>query len=76
MKAIFAVLLTLTPLLAFSQAQEFPETSGNAFLRLCPAVEQTRADSVALEDSLNGVACIAYVKGVADGIGTHSVGRN
>jgi hypothetical protein len=67
MKPVFLLvpLLLLVPI--SSQTAEFPEDSGNAFLRLCSAAEkgQLSGDS---DEQVNIMACVGYVKGVMHGM--------
>lgn len=48
-------------------AQEFPEDSGNAFLRLCSGAEKGQLNDDS-DEQLNIMACIGYVKGVIHGM--------
>jgi Rap1a immunity proteins len=46
---------------------EFPGDSGNAFIRLCSAVDKPFKELTELEQG-HAVACLGYVSGLADGI--------
>ncbi len=64
---ISAVLFCCSPFVT-AQTQEFPEDSGNAFVRLCSATEkESRTD----EEAANAMACLGYVSGFAEGIGIY-----
>ena len=56
------VLLT-TPLSA--QTQEFPWTSGNAFLRICSVIDNK---NMTLEEGRQVVGCLGYVTGFTYGV--------
>jgi hypothetical protein len=48
-----------------AQTKEFPETSGNAFARLCSSIEKdTRTES----EIGHMRSCVGYVRGFTDGI--------
>lgn len=48
-----------------AQTEEFPETSGNAFLRLCSVVDKTdRTDA----ENLDAMACVGYMSGFTSGV--------
>jgi len=57
-------LLAVVPLSA--KVQELPETSGNAFLRLCSAIE--KEDDVTQAEMVRVASCIGYVVGIMDGV--------
>lgn len=50
-----------------AQAQEFPFTSGNAFLRLCSGVEKEQRSP---EETQRGTGCLLYISGFVDGVET------
>lgn len=50
---------------AHSQAQEFPESSGNAFVRLCSAIDKEDRTS---SDLSQVMACVGYVSGFENGV--------
>ena len=61
-------LIALFSLLAVplsAQTPEFPEDSGNSFLRICSAVEKENRTQT---ESENVMACLAYVSGFGDGV--------
>ena len=58
-------LLLWSVFVSAQEIKEFPDTSGNAFVRLCSAIDKDgRTDR---EAKLN-MACIGYVSGVVDGV--------
>jgi hypothetical protein len=67
MKPVFLLvpLLLLVPI--SSQTAEFPEDSGNAFLRLCSAAEKAKLTDDS-DEALNMMACVGYVVGVMHGV--------
>jgi hypothetical protein len=46
-------------------SREFPSTSGNAFLRICPVVDK---DRMTHEDVVNAVECVSYIEGFVSGV--------
>jgi hypothetical protein len=65
MRIVFALMFVCSVFLPAQTTQEFPETSGNAFVRLCSAVEK---DKTTDEEALTSIACVSYVKGFVAGI--------
>src|ERR1700694_4192999 len=68
MKQLFlfaSLLFLLLNFPTFAQNTEFPSKSGNAFLRLCSAVEQ---DDPPQKETANVFACIGYVTGFINGV--------
>jgi hypothetical protein len=61
---LFALLLLICTRLS-AQKSEFPQTSGNAFVRLCSAAE---SDYVKTEDAKNVMECVGYVSGFTNGV--------
>jgi|SRR5579872_1744554 len=66
MKHLFLFVGILLAVPVSAQTPEFPEDSGNVFLRLCSAVEKGKLSGDSGE-ALNTMACIGYVKGVMHG---------
>jgi hypothetical protein len=52
---------------ATAQRDEMLYDSGNAFVRACSSVAKSAKETTDVEDTLN-VGCIAYVRGLADGV--------
>ena len=65
--AILLVVVVSFPLVTAQQPQEFPSTSGNAFVRVCSAIDK-KAEEETHVDVEHAVACIGYVEGVVQGI--------
>ena len=49
-----------------AQTKDFPENSGNAFLRLCSVVDKDVAQLTA-DQAINLTSCLSYVRGFSDG---------
>jgi hypothetical protein len=62
-----AVALLCCSFVSAQAPQEFPSTSGNAFLRLCSAIDADEKDRTH-EDYQHGMMCIAFVEGVVQGV--------
>jgi hypothetical protein len=60
---LFAVLFSLA-IPTSAQTEEFPETSGNAFLRLCAGVDKTDRTAAEVIDTMTWVG---YVSGFTAG---------
>jgi hypothetical protein len=66
MKSIWLILMALcVPLSGSSQTIETPDTSGNAFARLCSAIDR---DDVTNSNYGHVMACIGYVSGFVSGV--------
>jgi hypothetical protein len=64
------LLIALFALLAvpmFAQTQELPETSGNAFVRLCSAMDKA-LDKEKITEGAYVVACLEYIQGFTHGV--------
>ncbi len=70
MKTVFAFVFLCCSVFAAAQTKEFPETSGNAFLRLCSAVGK---DKPTEEESAHAISCAHYVTGFMDGVSIYPV---
>ncbi len=65
---LVALLILLCSGLACAQEkQEFPSTSGNAYLRECSVIEKDLND-LTQADMKYFVSCIAYTEGILDGV--------
>jgi Rap1a immunity proteins len=65
----FALVVCFLVVRLSAQTREFPETSGNAFLRLCSAADKeavTDAEKEAASENI--MTCVAYVNGFIDGV--------
>jgi hypothetical protein len=65
MKTVLVLVFLFCSPFVSAQTSEFPETSGNAFVRLCSAVEKD--DNTQLE-SAHSIGCLGYVAGFVDGV--------
>ncbi len=68
MKAFIVLAFFICPAFLIAQTQEFPEDSGNAFVRLCSAADEPGNSSFSNEQVVVAMDCMAYVRGVVDGI--------
>ena len=66
MKTLWLISLLFAMLVVPMSAQtpEFPSTSGNACLRMCPAIEK---DDQTEKEFSSVIACISYTQGVVQG---------
>jgi hypothetical protein len=60
---LFAVSCSLA---SAQQPQEYPSTSGNAFVRICSVIDKDSEQRDG-SDRMHLAACLAYVEGVLDG---------
>jgi hypothetical protein len=67
MKNLWLIALLLAPPAVPQSAQdhEFPSTSGNAFLRLCSAIDKEDQSS---HEAIAVTACLGYVDGFTEGV--------
>jgi len=68
-KTLIAICVLLSSLglrgsYASAQTQEFPFTSGNAFLRLCSVVEKEQRTTA---ETQQGAGCLLYISGFVEG---------
>ena len=68
MKTVFSLMFVCSVFVPAQTTQEFPETSGNAFVRLCSAVEKHKTTD---EESAHAISCIGYVAGFMDGVSVY-----
>ena len=64
---LIALLFSLLAVPLSAQTQEFPDTSGNAFLQLCSAVEKDY-ENVTQTEINNELVCLGYVHGFTSGV--------
>jgi len=60
-----AALLSALSLPLYTQTLESPDTSGNAFARVCSAMDRDNKNQV---EFLQTMSCVFYVNGFADGV--------
>ena len=64
---ILSILLLCSGIVCAQEASEIPSTSGNAYLRICSAIEKD--NGVKTQDELRHIiSCAAYTSGVVDGV--------
>ena len=52
----------------YTQTLESPDASGNAFVRVCSAMDKAEKSQIEI---LQTVSCVFYVNGFADGVDTN-----
>lgn len=57
-----------SPLVFAQQPQEFPATSGNAFVRTCSVIDKEAEKKTSVLEMQDVAVCLGYVRGVTDGI--------
>src|ERR1700722_7914467 len=62
---LFALLFSLLPVPVSAQTKESPRESGNAFVRLCSAIESNKLSE---EEFGNLMDCVGYVSGFTEGV--------
>ncbi|MFZ0563081.1 MAG: Rap1a/Tai family immunity protein [Terriglobales bacterium] len=67
---VFALVLLCCPVLVAAQTKEFPDTSGNAFLRLCSAIDKEKLTD---EEIAHVTSCVGYVAGFVDGVSVYPI---
>jgi len=69
MRTALALMFVCSVFVSAQTTQEFPDTSGNAFMRLCSAVEK---DKTTDQEAATSIACVSYVSGFVAGVTAHA----